>query len=123
MRKFVLLFVLCALLGGSQAAAVAIDWVTIGDPGNSCDTQFQGCFGAVATAYRIGKYEVNNAQYAWFRNAKAADDTLALYNSSMGITRSGSSGNFSYSSIGGREARPVEYVSWYDSLRRGFPLG
>ena len=66
MRKFVLLFVLCTLLGGSQAAAVAIDWVTVGDPGNPADTEVMAHtgatgFGSVANIYRIGKYEVTNA--------------------------------------------------------------
>ena len=35
-------------------------------------------------AYYISKYEVTNAQYAEFLNAKAASDPLGLYNASMG---------------------------------------
>ena len=101
--------------------AVSIDWVTVGDAGNACDTQNQGCFGAVADVYRISKYETTNAQYAEFLNAKAASDPLGLYHLTMGsgghggITRSGSSG--SYSAIAGRGDMPVNYVSFYDSLR------
>jgi formylglycine-generating enzyme required for sulfatase activity len=34
-----------------------------------------------------------------------------------GITRSGSLGSYSYGTIAGREDMPVNYVSWYDSLR------
>jgi formylglycine-generating enzyme required for sulfatase activity len=34
-----------------------------------------------------------------------------------GITRSGSSGSYTYSAIAGREDMPVNYVSFYDSLR------
>ncbi|MFQ5699231.1 MAG: SUMF1/EgtB/PvdO family nonheme iron enzyme [Myxococcota bacterium] len=91
----------------------------MGDPGNAADTTG---FGAVAQSYRISKTEVTNAQYAEFLNAKAASDPLALYNTSMGsgfggITRSGSSGSFSYSAIAGRENKPVNFVSFYDSLR------
>ena len=41
------------------------------------------CFGAVDYAYRIAKYEVTNAQYAEFLNAKAASDPLGLYNTDM----------------------------------------
>ncbi len=80
--------------------------------------------------YLIGTYEVTNAQYAEFLNAKAASDPLGLYNTSMGdpstnstfvghggITRSGSSGSYSYSAIAGRGDMPVNYVSFYDSLR------
>jgi formylglycine-generating enzyme required for sulfatase activity len=91
----------------------------VGDPGNAADITG---FGAVATAYRISETEVTNAQYAEFLNAKAASDPLALYNTNMGagiggITRSGSSGSFTYSAIAGREDMPVNFVSFYDSLR------
>ena len=34
-----------------------------------------------------------------------------------GITRAGSSGSYTYSAIAGREDMPVNYVSFYDSLR------
>src|SRR5262245_13240718 len=70
------------------ASAVTVDWTPVGNPGNACDTQFEGCFGSVGTAYQIGTYEVTNAQYAEFLNAKAAADPLALYDTSMSITRS-----------------------------------
>jgi formylglycine-generating enzyme required for sulfatase activity len=108
------------------ASAVSIDWVTVDDPGNACDKQIVGCYGSVAYTYRISKYEVTNAQYAEFLNAKAASDPLGLYSPSMGdaagpvyggITRSGSDGSYSYSAIAGREDLPVTYVSFYDSLR------
>jgi len=108
------------------AAAVAMDWVTVGDPGNACDPQEQGCFGAVAESYQIGKYEVTNAQYAEFLNAVASSDANALYVANMGdplsyrhggITRSGSSGSYTYSTISGRENMPVNNVDFYDTLR------
>lgn len=106
----------------SAASAVTIDWVAVGDPGNACDTQPQGCFGSVAEVYRVSKYEVTNAQYAEFLNAKTASDPLGLYNTDMGsgfggITRSGTSGSYTYSAIVGREDMPVNFVSFYDSLR------
>ena len=66
-------------LAPAAAAQVTIDWVTVGDPGNACDTQPQGCMGTVAAEYRIAKYEVSNAEYAAFLNAVAATDTHALY--------------------------------------------
>ena len=67
-----------ALLGtfavlAQTASAVTIDFVTVGDPGNACDVQSQGCFGSVAQTYLISKTEVTNAQYAEFLNAKAHD--------------------------------------------------
>src|SRR5262249_27401346 len=46
----------------------------------------------------------------------------ALYNTGMaatagGITRSGVSGSYAYSTIAGRENMPVGWVSWYDAVR------
>ncbi len=121
-RSLWLPLVAASLFLAPAASAVTIDWVTVGDPGNACDTQSDGCFGSVAETYRISETEVTNAQYAEFLNAKAASDPLALYNTSMGsgfggITRSGSSGSFSYSALAGREDMPVNFVSFYDSLR------
>jgi formylglycine-generating enzyme required for sulfatase activity len=108
------------------AEAVTMDWTFVGNPGNACETQTQGCFGAVGYEYQIGTYEVTNAQYAEFLNAKAASDPLALYNTGMGnaawpftggITRSGSSGSFTYSVIAGRGEMPVNWVTVYDTMR------
>jgi formylglycine-generating enzyme required for sulfatase activity len=121
-RSFWLPLVAAFFWLSTPASAVSVDWVTVGDPGNACDVQADGCFGAVAYTYQIGKYEVTNAQYAEFLNAVAATDTNGLYNTSMGsgyggITRSGSPGSYTYSAIAGREDMPVKYVSFYDSLR------
>jgi len=103
-------------------AEVTFEWVTVGDPGNTCQVQALGCFGSVADEYRIGKYEVTNAQYAEFLNAVAATNTYWVYNADMGsapggITRNGSSGSYTYSAIAGREQMPVNYVNFYDALR------
>jgi formylglycine-generating enzyme required for sulfatase activity len=115
---------LLSLLIASSASAVSMAWTPIGNPGNACDPQpqGQGCFGNVAYSYGIGTYEVTNAQYVEFLNAKASADPLGLYNSSMstgsgGITRTGSSGSYSYSAIAGRANMPVNFVSFYDALR------
>ncbi len=118
------------------AAAVAIDWVTIGDPGNACDTQPQGCFGSVAGEYQISKFEVTVAQYTEFLNAVAASDPNGLYNTDMGdtqngsITRSGSDGSYTYApKTMDREDAPANYVSFWDALRfanwlhNGQPVG
>ncbi len=63
------------------------------------------------------------AQYTAFLNTVAATDTYSLYNTNMGtdgtiagISRSGSSGSYSYSVIGSG-ARPITYVSWSDAAR------
>ena len=110
------------IAAGQAGAAVTIDWATVGDPGNACDLQPQGCFGSVDYTYRISKHEVTNAQYADFLNAVAVADTYALYDIGMGsgtggITRIGSPGGYSYSAIPARDKLPVVFVSFYDSLR------
>jgi formylglycine-generating enzyme required for sulfatase activity len=104
----------------SPPPPLVFDWVTIGNPGNACDTQTQGCFGAIAYSYQIGKYEVTNAQYAAFLNAVADEDTHGLYNSEMGfdqITRTGISGSFTYATVPGNENKPITSFSFYDALR------
>jgi hypothetical protein len=120
-----------ALLAPPAAFAVAIDWVTVGAPGNAADTNPVNCgpshaspCGAVTTPYKIGKYEVTNAQYAEFLNAVAATDTNALYNANMGsnatfggITRSGAPGSYSYAVKSGFASKPVTYVSFWDAAR------
>jgi sulfatase modifying factor 1 len=124
-RSFWLPVAVAFLLWVSAPAALAgveIDWVTVGDAGNACDTQSQGCFGSVANAYRISKFEVTNAQYTEFLNAVAATDTNGLYHTSMGsgfggITRSGNAGSFSYSAIAGREDMPVNFVTFWSATR------
>ncbi len=108
-----------ALSLGGAASAVTIDWTFVGDPGNAADST---SFGSVASGYNIGTYEVTNAQYAEFLNAVADTDTNVLYNTGMGsgfggITQSGSSGSYTYSVIVGRADMPVNFVSFYDSLR------
>lgn len=113
--------------------AVTIDWVPIGDPGNADDTCRTGSVfpvpaqdvpcGAVAYEYSISKYEVTNAQYAEFLNAKAASDPLQLYHPSMGsdvhggIVRAGSDGSYSYTVKPGFADKPVNFVSAYDAAR------
>jgi sulfatase modifying factor 1 len=106
----------------SSAHAVTIDWVTVGDAGNLADTNPAG-YGAVADAFQIGKYEVTIQQYTDFLNAVAASDPYSLYNQNMGsslningISRSGSTGGYTYSVIGSG-ARPITYVSWFDAAR------
>ena len=72
--------VLAVVVIAQSAAAVTMEWSFVGDPGNACDLQpwdplgGEGCFGAVDYAYSIGTYEVTNAQYVEFLNAKAALD-------------------------------------------------
>ena len=112
---------LTALTAGNACALITIDSVPVGNAGNAADPTTG--FGAVGYDYGIGKYEVTLNQYTAFLNAVAKTDTYRLYNedmssfrNSMGISRSGASGSYSYSVIGSGN-RPVTSVSWYDSAR------
>jgi len=106
-------------LAAGLAQAGAPKTVPVGNPGNQADTT---TFGAVPYAYRIGKYEVTNAQYCAFLNAVARADTYGLYDAKMageygGITRSGVPGKYAYALKDGMGNKPVNFVSWYDALR------
>jgi sulfatase modifying factor 1 len=113
----------------STTRAVLIQTVPVGNPGNAADTVVMTTdgttgYGAVPYNYRIGTYDVTNAQYAEFLNAKAsAADPYGLWNMSMdpqfpegAIYRTGS-GPYSYSVKAGYANRPVPSVSWYDTIR------
>jgi formylglycine-generating enzyme required for sulfatase activity len=110
-----------AALTNTASATVTFDWATVGNAGNAAD-QTTGR-GAVDYEYRISKYEVTNAQYAEFLNAVAASDPNKLYNQRMGferwagITRSGLSGSFTYATKANMDKKPVNYVSFFDSMR------
>jgi formylglycine-generating enzyme required for sulfatase activity len=104
----------------APARAVTIDWVTVGDPGNTADDT---TYGAVADEFRIMKYEFTNQQYTDFLNSVAATDTYSLFNASMGssarggITQSGASGSYSYAVRSNMGDKPVNFVSWFDAAR------
>ncbi|MCU0782396.1 MAG: SUMF1/EgtB/PvdO family nonheme iron enzyme, partial [Akkermansiaceae bacterium] len=101
-------------------AAVTIDWVTVGNAGNAADSTG---YGAVAYEYKIAKNETTIGQYAEFLNAVAKSDPYSLYNTNMttsylfGISRSGSSGSYSYSVNPGSANKPITYTSWFDAAR------
>ncbi len=110
------------MAGGAMSAQAqtTIQTVTVGDVGNAADTSG---YGAVAYSYAIGTYEVTNTQYVAFLNAVAQEDTNGLYNTQMGssqyggITRSGTSGSYTYATKTGFENKPVNYVSFWDAAR------
>ncbi len=125
------LFIGLMAAGVAPLQAITINTSLVGDPGNPDDTWG---YGGVAYTYAIGTTEVNLAQYTAFLNAVAATDTYGLYNTDMlsveqisGITRSGSSGTYTYAVSGplgitpaGADSpgdRPVTYVSWFDAAR------
>ena len=109
--------------GPVLADYVTFDWATVRNPSNAGESQPQGTFGAVDYNYRISKHEVTNAQYTTFLNVVAATDTHSLYNTLMGsnarggITRSGSSGSYTYSVKADMANKSVNYVSFFDAMR------
>ena len=115
--------VAAALFVASAAIAspITMAWSTVGNANNAPDPTTG--FGSVGYDYRIGTYEVTNAQYAAFLNSVAATDPYNLYSMGMavtpdgGIIRSGADGSYTYSVKPGMGAKPVNNVSWYDAAR------
>lgn len=109
------------LTPSTASASITMDWSTVGNAGNAADP-LTG-FGSVGYDFRIGTYEVTNAQYAEFLSAVAASDPNDLYNTNMasnprgGIIRSGSPGAYTYSVKANMGDKPVIYTNWYDAAR------
>jgi len=130
-------FAICLLFSLSFCPTVVaglIDTVLIGNPGNagrpvtpeeSNDDRWYkfGVFGSVSREYRIGTTEVTNDQYVTFLSAIASTDPRSLFNTSMqsdprgGIQRTGTNGNYSYSSKPFMGNKPVNFVSIWDAMR------
>jgi len=94
--------------------------VAVKHPGNAADTT---SYGRVDYPYRVGKYEVTNAEYCEFLNAVADTDPHHLYHGGMagqygGIIRHRlPSGRFAYTLKPDMERKPVNFVSFFDALR------
>lgn len=111
--------VVALVSAGAAAAAPLPETVPVGNPGNKADSTG---YGAAAYEYRIGKYEVTNAEFREFLNAVAKANTLKLYDRRMageygGITRSGESGSYTYAVKEGMGKKPVNYVTWESAVR------
>ena len=128
-RKMAGLVAVAAMLlaAGAAQAAITIDTVPVGNPGNAADTHGAG-YGAVSYTYDIGKYEVTAGQYTAFLNAVGGVDTYSLYNTDMNydafpdyhgcnIKRTASSGSYAYSVDPNWANRPVNWVSWGNAAR------
>jgi formylglycine-generating enzyme required for sulfatase activity len=120
-RTFALVIVLAWAI---SASAITIETVPVGNLGNAGVGSVG--LGSVSYNFRIGKYEVTNAQYVEFLNDvdPTGANTLALYNTSMesdargGILHDlGAPNGSQYSVKPNRNNNPVDFVNWYDSIR------
>ena len=130
LKAFSLWLAALACLLAAPAGAVSIDMVTVGNAGNGTDTSGRPNtfgFGSVAYDYQIGKYNVTIGQYTEFLNAVAKTDfhtsSGPLYAPEMGtdlniagISRTGSSGSYTYSLLGSPN-RPITYVTWWSAAK------
>jgi len=113
------------LAAGTGVAEIVIETVPVGNAGNGG----YGPYGEVNYEYRIGKYEVSNAEYCAFLNAVAAEgDPHGLYSADMGagyndiggIARTGSgtpADPWVYAPRPNRANRPVTYVKFWNACR------
>lgn len=104
-----------------QAAAAPLEFLPVGNPGNPAQsTGVNAGIGSVPNTFYMSSTETTVAQYTSFLNQAAKSDPNGLYDaqmSSIGITRSGSPGNFVYSNSPSFSLRPVTFVSWFDAAR------
>jgi formylglycine-generating enzyme len=110
------------LLLAVNAMAVSIETVPVGYAGNAADVDYgEGQFGAVAYDYQIGKYEVTNAQFVEFLNAKGgvgfAGPMEAAQSLRGGIVLSGQPGSFTYSVAANFADKPIIGVSALTAIR------
>ncbi|MEN6451035.1 MAG: SUMF1/EgtB/PvdO family nonheme iron enzyme [Thermoguttaceae bacterium] len=112
---------------GTWTGQASLEFVTVGNPGNATDTRTGSRFGSVPYVYQMGKYDVTVGQYCQFLNAVATTDTYGLWHSGMatdyptvGISRSGNSGAYSYSVTGSYSQGvncPMFAVNWGNAAR------
>ena len=115
----------CVMSQSIHADVIDYQMVTVGDAGNAANSSTG--LGAVASDFRIGRYDVTIQQYTDFLNIVAKRDDYSLYDVRMmedlnvaGIARSGSNGSYSYSvmsNFGTSANRPITYVTWFDAAR------
>jgi hypothetical protein len=99
-----------------------MEFVVVDNPANPADLVTKS--GQVDYIFKIGKYQVTNAQYSDFLNAIAVhSDPYGLYNVNMerglfgGIKRTRRDGSYFYEPLEGYSDLPVVYVSWFDAAR------
>lgn len=113
----------------SSAPAAEFTWQTVGSIGNAANPTTG--LGRVTENFKISAYETTIAQYADFLNNSYAgkQGLYGVYNtnigaklstnppSGVGITQSGSAGNFTYAVVTGFADRPVNNINWFSAAR------
>jgi formylglycine-generating enzyme len=113
----------------ARGGTIDISLVTVGDPGNVPDPATG--YGAVPYVYQIGEFDITVSQYCQFLNDVAKADPYGLYTPAMapgpfngfltlGISQTGTSGNYSYSVAGSYNQAgncPIFDVNWGDAAR------
>jgi hypothetical protein len=106
MRKIIVFALIVFGMAAANSASadtvrgINIDFVAIGNAGNT--GAYNGC-GAVGYNYRIGKYEVTNAQWNTFTTAAGAP--------------TGNDGGYIRSAYFTGAQQPTNYISWYETLQ------
>jgi formylglycine-generating enzyme required for sulfatase activity len=104
------------LLGAVPAVGqISLDMVLVGDLDNPSD----GGLGSVGYLYNIQRNEFTSGEFAAFLDSVGATNpqNIASNYASMGITRSGSPGSYSYSVNAGSANLPVPWANWYTMAR------
>jgi formylglycine-generating enzyme required for sulfatase activity len=88
---------------------IGMDFVTIGNPGNAADTQVMTTdgttgYGSVGYNYRIGKYEITNAQWNTFVSA-------------AGVPTGNPTIAYDQSALYTGNQQPTNNVSWYEAAQ------
>lgn len=98
-----LLFLFTQAVLGENIRGINIDFVTIGNAGNAADKGGTPGCGAVDYNYKIGKYEITNAQWN-------------IFTSIAGVPK-GDDGGYSYNSNFTGLLQPVNRISWYEAAQ------
>jgi formylglycine-generating enzyme required for sulfatase activity len=115
----------------SSAPADDFTWQNVGSIGNAANPTTG--LGRVTENFKISAYETTISQYADFLNGSFAgkNGLYGVYNpnigfrfstiqpggAGVGITQSGSAGNFTYSVVTGYADRPVNNINWFSAAR------
>jgi formylglycine-generating enzyme required for sulfatase activity len=124
---FLVVAAFVVLASVALADSVTIDWSPVGNPGNAPDPATGSLYGAVDYSYNIGTYDVTVSQYTAFLNSNDPTGANALglfdpfYRSDdgyYGINYDSAAANGSkYFVLAGDGNHPVDYVTFYDTLR------